>query len=59
MQDGSSKIVYFSDSTMIGKSTQGAASDLNTGEQVMANGTSNPDGSITAQNIQIRPAQQN
>ena len=59
MQDGSSKIVYFSDSTTIGKSTQGAASDLNTGEQVMANGTSNPDGSIAAQNIQIRPAQQN
>lgn len=59
MQDGSSKIVYFSDSTTVGKTTQGAVSDLNTGEQVMANGTSNPDGSIAAQNIQIRPAQQN
>jgi hypothetical protein len=57
MQDGSSKIVFFSDSTTVGKSTQVSASDLNTGEQVMANGTSNPDGSIAAQNIQIRPSQ--
>lgn len=57
--DGSSKIVFFSDSTTIGKTTQGSATDLNNEENVMVNGQANPDGSITAQSIQIRPAQGN
>ncbi len=56
-QDGSSKIVFFSDSTTIGKATQGSAADLVSGEQVIVNGKSNSDGTLTAQNIQIRPAQ--
>lgn len=54
-RDGSSKIIYFSDSTLIGKATQGSISDLNTGNQVSVNGKSNPDGTLSAQNIQIRP----
>jgi len=58
-QDGSTKIVYFSDSTTIGKTENGSPSDLNTGVQVVANGKLSPDGSLTAQNIQIRPAPQN
>jgi hypothetical protein len=57
--DGSSKIIFFSDSTTIGKTTQGSATDLNNGENVMVNGQANPDGSIAAQSIQIRPAQGN
>jgi hypothetical protein len=54
-QDGSSKIVYFSNSTTVGKSVDGSATDLIVGEQVMVNGQSDAPGTVTAQNIQIRP----
>lgn len=53
MQDGSSKIVILSDDTAINKSSEGSRSDLITGETVAAFGTTNSDGSITAQNISI------
>lgn len=55
MADGSSKIVLFSDKTVIGKMATGSAGDLKTGERISAFGTTNTDGSITAQNIQINP----
>lgn len=57
-RDGGSKIVYFSDATSIGKETSGATSDLTMGQQVMISGKTNTDGSIAAQNIQIRSAQE-
>lgn len=53
MQDGSSKIVILSDNTNINKSSKGTKSDLKTGEKVTAFGTTNSDGSITAQNVSI------
>ncbi|MFH1162412.1 MAG: DUF5666 domain-containing protein [Candidatus Jorgensenbacteria bacterium] len=54
LREGSSKIVFFSSSTKIMKSTDGARSDLTSGVQVVVSGTANPDGSITAQTIQLR-----
>jgi hypothetical protein len=53
---GGSKIVFLGSSTSISKTTNGSISDLAVGEPVVVNGTANSDGSVTAQNIQIRPA---
>lgn len=51
-----SKIIMLSSTTTISKSTDGALNDLENGKTVMISGTTNTDGSIAAQNIQIRPA---
>lgn len=53
LQDGSSKIVILSDDTSINKSTEGSKTDLETGERVTAIGTTNSDGSVTAQSVSI------
>lgn len=55
LQDGSSKIVLFSDKTSINKESTGSASDLKVGEKIAAFGTENTDGSVTAQSIQLNP----
>lgn len=55
MQDGSSKIVNISGSTTIAKTTKGSQSDLTNGTQVAVFGSTNSDGSVNAQNIQINP----
>jgi len=53
--DGGSKIVFYSASTQITKNATGTASDLEIGKAVSVNGSTNDDGSVTAQTIQMRP----
>lgn len=56
LRDGNgSKIVFLSASTTVMKITNGTVSDLALGKEVFVNGTPNPDGSINAQSIQLRP----
>lgn len=55
-QDGSTKIVLLGSSAQISKSAVGTPEDLSIGTDVLVNGSANSDGSITAQNVQIRPA---
>lgn len=55
LQDGSSKIVLLSEKTQINKAEKATKEDLKKGEKVAVFGTENPDGSVTAQNIQLNP----
>ena len=55
MQDSSTKIVILSNSTSINMASEGTKSDLTEGTKVGVFGNENPDGSVTAQNVQINP----
>ena len=56
LQDGSSKIVLLSEKTTYNKSSDGAKTDLKSGIRVVASGTTNPDGSVTANTVAINPS---
>ncbi len=55
-RDGSSKVIFFSDKTTVDKSISGSITDLGVGQQITISGQASADGSVVAQNIQIRPA---
>lgn len=57
MSNGSTKTIYYSDSTEVTKDTDGSINDLAEGTSVDVSGTSNSDGSVTAKTIRIQPAQ--
>lgn len=52
--DGGSKIVFLSNSTSIMTAAKGTINDVEVGTNIMAIGTTNQDGSITAQSLQLR-----
>lgn len=55
-QNGGSKIILVSPATVVSKSAQGSIDDVTVGSSIIATGTTNSDGSITAQTLQLRPA---
>jgi hypothetical protein len=55
LQNGGSKIIFYSDTTEISKTTSGATADLKEGETIIISGATSQDGSVTAKTIQIRP----
>lgn len=53
--DGSSRIVLFTNKTIFNKTESVEKTELQNGMKVGIFGTSNTDGSVTAQNIQLNP----
>jgi len=56
LQNSGSQIVFFNSQTKVSKMVDGAMTDLATGKTISVTGTPNPDGSVTATSIQLRPA---
>jgi hypothetical protein len=55
LRDGGSKIVLLSPASKVEKTISGTITDVVVGNQVAVTGTANPDGSVNATSIQIRP----
>ncbi len=56
LQDGSSKIVLLPDTATYSKTATGSKSDLKVGQPIGVFGTTNADGSVTAQSVQENPS---
>ena len=56
LANGNSEVVFYSTSTTVSEQTTVSPSTLTVGTNVMVGGTTNSDGSVTAQSIQVRPA---
>ncbi len=56
MRTGGSKIILISNTTPVNKMASGTLSDVVVGTGVSINGATNSDGTVTAEQIQIRPA---
>ena len=56
LTDGSSKIILFSDSTVVNQTSTATKTDLKVGTKVAVMGDTNTDGSITSKTIDINPA---
>jgi len=54
VQQGS-KIVFYTNKTSVMKTTDGTLDDLVIGKNISVTGAANPDGSVNAESIQIRP----
>lgn len=55
MNDGTTKIVLFSDSTTYRNTVDAAKTDLKVGSEVAVFGAANSDGSVTATEVQLNP----
>lgn len=55
-QQGGSRIVFLDTNTKVTKSVSRTTTDLTVGTEVSVTGVANPDGSVNAQSVQIRPA---
>ncbi len=56
IKDTGTKIVFFSTSTQVMKTSTGLIGDIAIGSNLTITGKANSDGSVTAQSIQIRPS---
>jgi hypothetical protein len=55
LNDGGSKIIFYSETTDVSKTVDGVMADLEVGKTVVVSGVTNQDGSITAKTVQLRP----
>ncbi|HUY62874.1 MAG TPA: hypothetical protein VMV50_03780 [Candidatus Paceibacterota bacterium] len=56
MSDGTSRVVLVTPDTTVSKSVDGTLSDVAVGSNIIVSGTTNSDGSVSANLIQVRPA---